>query len=67
MWSISDRSPGRSGTARAGTLGRGASDGLALSLRNINRLFSATEVVYAASSASDGTAMTLTDPRYECT
>src|SRR5881394_2182369 len=64
---MSDGSPGRSGTTRGATFPRGASAGPALSVRSVRRLFCATDVVYADSSASDGTEMTLTDPRYECT
>src|ERR1041385_261444 len=69
-WSMSDGSPGRSGTARAVTPRRGArSAGAAAppSVRSVRRLFCATAVEYADNSASLGTAMTLTEPRYEWT
>jgi hypothetical protein len=57
-------SPGRSGTGRAATSARGAADGGSSDDEaRIRRLFCATEVVYAASSASVGTSTTLTEPR----
>src|ERR1700752_1956240 len=62
--SINDGSPGRSGTARGTTL-RAA--GAACGTPRVTRLLRATDVVYAASSASPGPAMTFTDPRSEWT
>src|SRR5579862_2091629 len=69
---MSDGSPGRSGTARAGAPGRAnvatplpapACDATPGPAASVSRAFCATLVLYAESSASVGTATTFTEPR----
>src|SRR4051812_46686794 len=61
-WRISEESPGCSGTALGNGEGRDAIVGNA-AVAKCNRLFSATAVVNATSSASVGIGTTCTDPR----